>query len=153
MSPTSGREGEIEVTARIPALPHVTEARAVLRIDPALATPRAWFADLHVHSEDTVGINNTEYNLTYGRDVAGLDVLGYTANDFNITENELEHRRRPDPQPAHRMASSSASRAPNGAATPAPAAITTSSSCTATSPSSRSTAPANRRARSSGTRR
>jgi hypothetical protein len=83
---TSGREGEIEVGARIPALPYVTEARAVLRIDPALTTPRAWFADLHVHSEDTVGINNTEYNLTYGRDVAGLDVLGYTANDFNITE-------------------------------------------------------------------
>jgi hypothetical protein len=83
---TSGREGDIGIAARIPALPHVTEARAVLRIDPALTTPRAWFADLHVHSEDTVGINNTEYNLTYGRDVAGLDVLGYTANDFNITE-------------------------------------------------------------------
>lgn len=83
---TSGREGDLQITARIPALPNVPEARATLRIDHALATPRAWFADLHVHSEDTVGINNTEYNLTYGRDVAGLDVLGYTANDFNITE-------------------------------------------------------------------
>lgn len=83
---TSGREGELQITARIPALPNMTEARATLRIDHTPATPRLWFADLHVHSEDTVGINNTEYNLTYGRDVAGLDVLGYTANDFNITE-------------------------------------------------------------------
>jgi hypothetical protein len=80
------RADEIKLTTRIPALPRLGEATATLRIDPELAAPRAWFADLHVHSEDTVGINNTEYNLTYGRDVAGLDVLGYTANDFNITE-------------------------------------------------------------------
>jgi hypothetical protein len=51
-----------------------------------LASPRAFFADLHVHSNNTIGTNSTEYNFTYGRDVAGLDVLGYTANDFNITE-------------------------------------------------------------------
>jgi hypothetical protein len=37
------------------------------------------------------------YNLSYGRDVAGLDVLGYTANDFNITERPLEQGRRADP--------------------------------------------------------
>jgi len=83
---TAGLEGEIAFSARLPWQPHVTEAAALLRIDPRCATPRAWFADLHVHSEDTVGINNTDYNLPYGRDVAGLDVLGYTANDFNITE-------------------------------------------------------------------
>ena len=39
-----------------------------------------------MHSDDTVGTNTTTYNLTYGRDVAGLDVLGYTANDFNVTQ-------------------------------------------------------------------
>lgn len=50
------------------------------------AAPRVLYADLHVHSNDTVGTNDTPYNLFYGRDVAGLDVLGYTANDFNITE-------------------------------------------------------------------
>lgn len=83
---TGGVGGEICITARIPGLPRVAEATALLRVDPALAAPRAWFADLHVHSDDTVGINSTEYNLTYARDVAGLDVLGYTANDFNITE-------------------------------------------------------------------
>jgi hypothetical protein len=48
--------------------------------------PRVLYADLHVHSNDTVGTNDTFYNLSYGRDVAGLDVLGYTANDFNVTE-------------------------------------------------------------------
>ena len=47
---------------------------------------RPLYADLHVHSDDTIGTNDTSYNLSYGRDVAGLDILGYTANDFNITE-------------------------------------------------------------------
>lgn len=79
-------DGELTLTARVPALSRIAEARAVLRVDRELSFPRAWFADLHVHSDDTVGINSTEYNLTYARDVAGLDVLGYTANDFNITE-------------------------------------------------------------------
>ncbi|HEX8341606.1 MAG TPA: hypothetical protein VF624_11910 [Tepidisphaeraceae bacterium] len=53
--------------------------------EAGLEGPRAFFADLHVHSSNTVGTNSTEYNLSYGRDVAGLDVFGYTANDFNIT--------------------------------------------------------------------
>jgi hypothetical protein len=52
----------------------------------ALPELRPLYADLHVHSDDTIGTNDTLYNLSYGRDVAGLDVLGYTANDFNITE-------------------------------------------------------------------
>jgi hypothetical protein len=47
---------------------------------------RPLYADLHVHSDDTVGTNDATYNLTYGRDIAGLDVVGYTVNDFNITE-------------------------------------------------------------------
>jgi hypothetical protein len=59
-----------------------------ITVDPQFAFARAWFADLHVHSNSTVGTNSTEYNLSYGRDVAGLDVLGYTANDFNITEKQ-----------------------------------------------------------------
>ncbi|WP_436284276.1 hypothetical protein [Rhizobium sp. LjRoot258] len=47
---------------------------------------RPLYADLHVHSDDTVGTNDATYNLTYGRDIAGLDVVGYTVNDFNSTE-------------------------------------------------------------------
>ncbi|MBV8884303.1 MAG: DUF3604 domain-containing protein [Chroococcidiopsidaceae cyanobacterium CP_BM_RX_35] len=60
---------------------------APVTVERDLAYPRAFFADLHVHSNNTVGTNSTEYNFAYGRDVAGLDVLGYTANDFNINES------------------------------------------------------------------
>jgi hypothetical protein len=79
-------DGDLVITARAPGLPRIAEARAAMRVDREPLFPRVWFADLHVHSDDTVGINSTEYNLTYARDVAGLDVLGYTANDFNVTE-------------------------------------------------------------------
>ena len=50
-------------------------------------SPRALFADLHVHSNDTVGTQDTPSNLTYGREVGALDVIGYTANDFQITDD------------------------------------------------------------------
>ncbi|HET7013084.1 MAG TPA: hypothetical protein VFI65_04190, partial [Streptosporangiaceae bacterium] len=46
----------------------------------------AIFADLHVHSNDTVGTQDTAWNLAYGREIGALDVLGYTANDFQITD-------------------------------------------------------------------
>nr|WP_317188881.1 hypothetical protein [Mycobacterium avium] len=49
-------------------------------------SPRAFFCDLHVHSNDTVGTQNTAWNLTFGRDIGALDVVGYTANDFQITD-------------------------------------------------------------------
>lgn len=49
--------------------------------------PRAYFCDLHVHSSDTVGTQDTDWNLRYGRDIGALDVLGYTANDFQITDD------------------------------------------------------------------
>ncbi|KAM0487356.1 hypothetical protein ACHAP7_001868 [Fusarium lateritium] len=38
------------------------------------------------HSDDTVGTNSTTYNFSYAQKIAGLDVVGYTANDFNITQ-------------------------------------------------------------------
>lgn len=50
-----------------------------------LNASRPFYADLHVHSDDTVGTNDSLYNFSYGRDIAALDILGYTANDFNIT--------------------------------------------------------------------
>ncbi|MDR3514429.1 MAG: hypothetical protein P4M00_01325 [Azospirillaceae bacterium] len=64
----------------------IRPATAYVTIDPASPVARVFYGDLHVHSDDTVGTNDTRYNLGYGRDVAGLDVLGYTANDFQITE-------------------------------------------------------------------
>lgn len=57
-----------------------------LTVDGALPIPRTLFGDLHVHSDDTVGTEDSTYNFTYGRDIAGLDVLGYTANDFQISQ-------------------------------------------------------------------
>jgi hypothetical protein len=56
-----------------------------LNVDFAFPVPRVLYADLHVHSDDTVGTNSTSYNFSYAQKIAGLDIVGYTANDFNIT--------------------------------------------------------------------
>jgi hypothetical protein len=77
--------GELAISARIQGESGVTPDRAYATIDAAAPVERIFYGDLHVHSDDTIGTNDTVYNLTYGRDVAGLDVLGYTANDFQIT--------------------------------------------------------------------
>ena len=77
--------GEYELTATLPDHPRVKPARAFLTIDPACPVPRILFGDLHAHAEDTVGINDTDYNLRYARDCSGLDFAAYTANDFQIT--------------------------------------------------------------------
>jgi len=82
----ANKAGELEVRANLPDHPAVPEQTFYITFDDQLTVPRNYFGDLHVHSDDTVGTNNTIYNLTYGRDVAGLDVLGYTANDFQITK-------------------------------------------------------------------
>jgi hypothetical protein len=92
--------GWATTTVELPARPvgsYRVEARAALAdgSEPAasaavdvvddLPGERVWFADLHAHSDDTVGTQDTSYNLDYARRVGGLDVLGYTANDFQIT--------------------------------------------------------------------
>lgn len=56
----------------------------------SLPMPRTLFADLHVHSDDTVGTNSTTYNFSYAQQIAGLDIVGYTANDFNVTKENWE---------------------------------------------------------------
>ena len=76
--------GEWRLSAELTGQPGVA---AVTRHVTVEAGAAPLYADLHVHSDDTVGTNDTSYNLSYGRDVAGLDVFGYTANDFNITED------------------------------------------------------------------
>ncbi|WP_026606779.1 hypothetical protein [Methylocapsa acidiphila] len=80
-----GGVGELAITAKMKDQSSVLEDTAYTTIDPASPVSRIFYGDLHVHSDDTIGTNDTVYNLTYGRDVAGLDVLGYTANDFQIT--------------------------------------------------------------------
>jgi len=62
-------------------------AAAFIDVLEQFPSPRAYFADLHVHSNDTVGTQDTGWNLRYGRDIGALDVLGYTANDFQITDD------------------------------------------------------------------
>ncbi|HEC91184.1 MAG TPA: hypothetical protein ENI55_05915, partial [Alphaproteobacteria bacterium] len=82
--------GELEITATMVDHPEVTPVTFFITADAASPVDRVFFGDLHVHSDDTVGTNSTTYNLTYGRDIAGLDVLGYTANDFQITKNNWD---------------------------------------------------------------
>ncbi|MBB2752934.1 UNVERIFIED_ORG: hypothetical protein GGI57_003643 [Rhizobium aethiopicum] len=76
--------GEWKLEARLDDEPFVAAAVAYVQSEEEALRPL--YADLHVHSDDTVGTNDATYNLTYGRDIAGLDVVGYTVNDFNITE-------------------------------------------------------------------
>lgn len=79
------RPAQIEVAAEADA--HVfPPVLCPLDVDDDLPAPRAFFADLHVHSNDTVGTGDTAWNLAFGRDIGALDVLGYTANDFQITD-------------------------------------------------------------------
>ncbi|KAI3244509.1 hypothetical protein DTO012A9_4811 [Penicillium roqueforti] len=61
-----------------------------LTISSGLSVPKALFGDLHVHSDDTVGTESSIYNFSYGREIAALDVLGYTANDFQITKERWD---------------------------------------------------------------
>lgn len=82
--PTS-EPGELVITASLPDHPWVKPATFYVTIDTSLNYPRIFYTDLHVHSDDTIGTNSTRYNLTYGRDVSGLDVLAFAHNDFNIT--------------------------------------------------------------------
>jgi hypothetical protein len=82
--------GELAVTAWLPNRSRVPPKTFFVAIEPDLDVSRVFYADLHVHSEDTIGTNSTTYNLTYGRDVAGLDVLAFAHNDFNITTPRWE---------------------------------------------------------------
>lgn len=79
------QNGEWRLQANVQGIP-VEPATAFVQVEPPVDGFRPYYADLHVHSEDTVGTNDTYNNLSYGRDIAGLDIVGYTVNDFNITE-------------------------------------------------------------------
>ena len=78
--------GPHRLVADIPALPHLPAAEFHIDVDEAFPTARPYYADLHVHAHDTVGTNSPAYNARYARDIGGIDVFGYTANDFQITD-------------------------------------------------------------------
>ena len=82
----TGKPGEVAVTARLLDHHQVAPATFYVTLDTGMQTARSYYVDLHVHSEDTIGTNDTTYNLNYGRDVSGLDVLAFAHNDFNITK-------------------------------------------------------------------
>ena len=82
----AGAAGELAVTATLPDHAWVKPQTFYITVDKNLGAPRVYYCDLHVHSEDTIGTNSTTYNLTYGRDVSGLDIIAFAHNDFNITD-------------------------------------------------------------------
>ncbi|RZN33567.1 hypothetical protein [Bradyrhizobium sp. Leo121] len=82
------RRGEWRLEAQVEGL--AAPAVAFVQVEPLAQDMRPLYADLHVHSHDTVGTNDTLYNLAYGRDVAALDIVGYTVNDFNIKQADWE---------------------------------------------------------------
>jgi hypothetical protein len=84
------RPGELKVSASIPGNPDVVPAVHYVTVDNSAPCPRVFYGDLHVHAHDTVGTNSPAYNSAYGRDIAGLDVISYTANDFQITDANWE---------------------------------------------------------------
>lgn len=83
-------EGELEVRAWLPEHPECEPSVFYVTVDADSPAPRLFYGDLHVHSDNTVGTNDTVYNLSYGRDIANLDFLGYTANDFQITKDNWD---------------------------------------------------------------
>ncbi|GLU34154.1 hypothetical protein WKR88_04715 [Trinickia caryophylli] len=77
--------GDLRIVADVPEARDVAAAEARLSVGDFPA-PRALYADLHVHAHDTVGTNSPAYNAAYARDIGRIDVFGYTANDFQITD-------------------------------------------------------------------
>lgn len=82
--------GELMITAKLDSVRDCGPAVHYVTIDRSAPCARAFFGDLHVHSHDTVGTNSPDYNTRYGRDIAGLDVMTYTANDFQITDQNWD---------------------------------------------------------------
>ena len=82
--------GELKVAARMPGALDVDDAVHYITIDKSAPCARVFYGDLHVHAHDTVGTNSPAYNTAYGRDIAGLDVMAYTANDFQITDQNWD---------------------------------------------------------------
>lgn len=80
------QQGDLRLVAERPGARDVAPAEAFLSILPDAPAPRAFYADLHVHAHDTVGTNSPAYNAAFARDVGGVDVYGYAANDFQITD-------------------------------------------------------------------
>lgn len=82
--------GQLRLIAELAGSRDVAPAEALVTIEPGFPAPRSFYADLHVHASDTVGTNSPAANAAYARDIGGIDVLGYTANDFQITDENWQ---------------------------------------------------------------
>ncbi len=80
----------LSLRASIPALPEVSEVSREISYSREFPGLRAFYADLHVHAHDTVGTNSPAYNTAYAQQIGGIDVLGYTANDFQISDENWQ---------------------------------------------------------------
>jgi hypothetical protein len=78
--------GELRLVAKLVGHKAVAPAEWYVLFDKSCPAPRSLNGELHCHAEDTVGINDADYNVRFARDCSGLDFMGYTANDFQITE-------------------------------------------------------------------
>jgi hypothetical protein len=78
--------GELKLVAIMPGHADVRPAQTHITISADCPSARIFNGELHCHAEDTVGINDTDYNVRYARDCSGLDFTAYTANDFQISE-------------------------------------------------------------------
>ncbi|WP_317201603.1 hypothetical protein [Janthinobacterium sp.] len=78
--------GELRLVAEFQGGASVKPAGAFVSVAARFGAPRSFYADLHVHASDTVGTNSPAYNAAYARDIGGIDVLGYTANDFQVSD-------------------------------------------------------------------
>lgn len=81
---------QLRIVAELVGNRDVEPAHAFIAIESGFPAPRSFYADLHVHASDTVGTNSPAYNAAYARDIGGIDVLGYTANDFQITDENWQ---------------------------------------------------------------
>ena len=82
--------GSLRLTARLPDRPRVEPAEMHVTVDAASPMPRSLEGELHCHAEDTVGINDTDYNLRFARDCSALDFTAYTTNDFQISDSSWQ---------------------------------------------------------------
>ncbi|PYI03685.1 hypothetical protein BO78DRAFT_431900 [Aspergillus sclerotiicarbonarius CBS 121057] len=89
---TLDAKGDYTIEVTVKARNETTTASSIshLTVSPDLPVPKALFGDLHVHSDDTVGTESSIYNFSYGREIAALDVLGYTAHEFQITKEHWD---------------------------------------------------------------
>ncbi|WWC88237.1 uncharacterized protein L201_003143 [Kwoniella dendrophila CBS 6074] len=84
------KSGSYRIEAGLPVDKAYVKAGSTLITIDSDSPGSIYYGDLHVHSDDTVGTNDSLYNFSYAKECAGLDVVGYTANDFNVTKDNWD---------------------------------------------------------------